>query len=271
MLGDFVNDVRRRVKDCLRDSFQLEDVEVTVEFPPSPDLGDLALPTALPLARRLRKNPRDIAQALADGLADMPGLARTEIAGPGYLNLFLDRRAFLRRVLSHDHTTATSERRVILEHTNINPNKAAHIGHLRNAALGDCLARCLRFLGENVEVQNYIDDTGVQVADLVVGFQHLRRLTLDQVRNLRERFDYYCWDLYADVTRFYDEDKSRLGLRSECARTCEPWDVWASITICCPGRATSWRTSSGTWPSRNSSSPAPSATWIAATRPAAGP
>ncbi len=223
MLGEFVTEVQRRVQACLVDVLQVADVEVTVEFPPSPDLGDLALPTALPLARRLGRNPRDIAKQIAAALEGMPGLARTEIAGPGYLNLFLDRTAFLRRTLAHPVTASSSsgDHRVILEHTNINPNKAAHIGHLRNAILGDCLARCLRFLGETVEVQNYIDDTGVQVADLVVGFQHLRRLTLDQVRDMRERFDYYCWDLYAQVTRFYDEDDSRLALRSEALEKME--------------------------------------------------
>ncbi len=223
MLGEFVTEVQRRVQACLRDVLQVPDVEVTVEFPPSPDLGDLALPTALPLARRLGRNPRDIAAQIAAALEGIPGLARTEIAGPGYLNLFLDRAAFLRRTLAKPVTAPSSSggHRVILEHTNINPNKAAHIGHLRNAILGDSLARCLRFLGETVEVQNYIDDTGVQVADLVVGFQHLRRLTLDQVRDLRERFDYYCWDLYAQVTRFYDEDDSRLALRSEALEKME--------------------------------------------------
>lgn len=223
MLGQFATEVRQRVQTCLRDVLQVPDMEVPLEFPPSPHLGDLAIPIALPLARRLGRNPRDIAKEIAVALEGTPGLARTEIAGPGYLNLFLDRTAFLRRMLAPAGTTPAAEgnRRVILEHTNINPNKAAHIGHLRNAILGDCLARCLRFLGEDVEVQNYIDDTGVQVADLVVGFQHLRRLTLAQVRDLRERFDYYCWDLYAEVTRFYDEDDSRLALRSEALEKME--------------------------------------------------
>jgi len=223
MLGQFATEVRERVQACLRDVLQVPDVQVTLEFPPSPELGDLAIPTALPLARRLGRNPREIATEIATALQGLPGLARTEIAGPGYLNLFLDRPAFLRRMLTRAAATPPSPggQRVILEHTNINPNKAAHIGHLRNAILGDCLARCLRFLGESVEVQNYIDDTGVQVADLVVGFQHLRRLTLDQVRDLRTRFDYYCWDLYAEVTRFYDEDDSRLALRSEALEKME--------------------------------------------------
>ncbi len=108
------------------------------------------------------------------------------------------------------------ERKAIVEHTAINPNKAAHIGHLRNAALGDALGRLLRFLGREVEIQNYIDDTGVQVADVAVGFRELEHKTLDDVRAIAgaERFDYYCWDLYARVTEWYEADKTRLTIRA---------------------------------------------------------
>ncbi|TDI14527.1 MAG: hypothetical protein E2P04_00060, partial [Acidobacteria bacterium] len=120
MLGEFVTEVQKRVQACLRDVLQVTDMEVTVEFPPSPDLGDLALPTALPLARRLGRNPREIAAQIAAALEGIPGLARTEIAGPGYLNLFLDRAAFLRRMLAQPVTapSPSSDHRVILEHTN---------------------------------------------------------------------------------------------------------------------------------------------------------
>ena len=111
---------------------------------------------------------------------------------------------------------ASREGKAIVEHTAINPNKAAHIGHLRNAALGDALGRLLRFLGREVEIQNYIDDTGVQVADVAVGFRELEHKTLDDVRAIAdaERFDYYCWDLYARVTEWYEEDKTRLKIRA---------------------------------------------------------
>jgi arginyl-tRNA synthetase len=107
-------------------------------------------------------------------------------------------------------------RKTIVEHTAINPNKAAHIGHLRNSALGDTLVRVQRFRGVPVEVQNYIDDTGVQVADVVVGFRELEKKDLDAVRAVADstRFDYYCWDLYAHVTRWYEEDKERLKVRA---------------------------------------------------------
>src|SRR5207248_2638886 len=96
------------------------------------------------------------------------------------------------------------------------PNKAAHIGHLRNAALGDTLVRALRFSRTPVEVQNYIDDTGVQVADVIVGFRQIESLSLDQIRHIADstRFDYYCWDLYSRVTDWYEEDRGRLAIRA---------------------------------------------------------
>ncbi|MGD8377431.1 MAG: arginine--tRNA ligase, partial [Acidobacteriota bacterium] len=218
MLDVVITRVRRRVASLLRERLQVPDFEVTIDIPPSRRMGDLAVPTALSLARVLRRNPREIAEELAAGLTDTPGVARAEVAGPGYVNLFLARGPYLRDALGAARGVdepPPGAVKVILEHTNINPNKAAHIGHLRNAALGDCLARCLRYLGEAVEVQNYIDDTGVQVADLVVGFQHLRRMSLDEVRRIRERFDYHCWDLYAEVTAFYAEDNARLSMRAD--------------------------------------------------------
>ena len=195
------------------------DLVIAIEYPPNRTLGDLGTPVAFDLARRLRKAPRVIAQELAAGLGPIPGIARVEAAPNGYLNVFLDRSAFLlsRLGLAGElpappaHTEKT-----IVEHTAINPNKAAHIGHLRNSALGDTLVRVLTFRGNPVEVQNYIDDTGVQVADVVVGFRELEQLTLDDARRIAQttRFDYYCWDLYARVTEWYGEDKDRLKVRA---------------------------------------------------------
>jgi len=145
------------------------------EYPPNRDLGDLGTPVAFELARRLRKAPRAIAQEIAGAFGSLPGVARVAAAPNGYLNFFLERRAFLLERLSRTHDTPrTAAGKAIVEHTAINPNKAAHIGHLRNSALGDTLVRVLRFSGIPVEVQNYIDDTGVQVADVVVGFRVLR-------------------------------------------------------------------------------------------------
>ena len=174
---------------------------------PDPKMGDLALTFPFQLARTLKKAPRAIAQEAAPLLSSVEGVVKAEVAGGGFLNLWLDKAAVFAEALHAAGRTslAPEERKVIIEHTNINPNKAAHIGHLRNACLGDTLARCLRFKGENVEVQNYIDDTGVQVVDVVFGFTELEKKTLEDIERLPGKFDYYCWDLYAKVSAYLAE------------------------------------------------------------------
>ena len=213
--------VRARVREALARLHGITDNDLTVpiEYPPNRTLGDLGTPVAFDLARRLRKAPRAIAQELAGALGPIPGVARVDAAPNGYLNVFLDRPAFLLARLGLAGTLPAPPARpekTIVEHTAINPNKAAHIGHLRNSALGDTLVRVLKFRGNPVEVQNYIDDTGVQVADVVVGFQHLETLTLEDAKRIAAttRFDYYCWDLYARVTEWYNGDQERLKIRA---------------------------------------------------------
>jgi arginyl-tRNA synthetase len=193
---------------------------LSLEYPPNRELGDLGTPVAFELARRLRKAPRVIAQEIASAFGTLEGIRQVAAAPNGYLNFFLERPSFLLQRLAHPQTAAGTrpgEGKAIVEHTAINPNKAAHIGHLRNAALGDTLVRVLRFRGTHVEVQNYIDDTGVQVADVVVGFRALENLSLDAIKQVADttRFDFYCWDLYARVTEWYDVDKERLKVRAQ--------------------------------------------------------
>jgi len=207
-----------RLAARIRDLYGVEHDPV-VEVPPRRELGDLAFPAPLHLARTLKKPPRAIAQEILDGLDTPDGVRTIQLAGAGYLNAFLARSPAMERLLSEPAlvTTASSAaaEKVIVEHTNINPNKAAHIGHLRNAVLGDVLVASLRAIGHPVEVQNYIDDTGVQVADVVVGCVDLRGMTLDDVAAIPEPFDYWCWDLYSEVGRWYEEDKTRDRLRRE--------------------------------------------------------
>jgi arginyl-tRNA synthetase len=214
--------LRAHVARLLTNLYSLDDAAlpaVVLEYPPNRELGDLGTPVAFELARRLRKAPRAIAQEIASAFGSLEGIRTVAAAPNGYLNVFLERREFLLGRLSPDASTSRrpSAGKAIVEHTAINPNKAAHIGHLRNSALGDTLVRVLRFRGIPVEVQNYIDDTGVQVADVVVGFRVLEGMTLDQIRHAADttRFDYYCWDLYARVTEWYEEDKARLAIRAE--------------------------------------------------------
>ncbi len=185
------------------------------EVPPRRELGDLAFPGALQLAREVKKNPRQIGEEIAAGLELPVGVREVRIEGPGFLNFYLDRSTFAAALLRESpiETTSAEGEKIIVEHTNINPNKAAHIGHLRNAVLGDVLVRSLRALGHRVEIQNYIDDTGVQLADVVVGFADLRGMDLATVSALPEPFDYTCWDLYAEVGRWYEDDPARQEFR----------------------------------------------------------
>ena len=212
--------IRTAVRTALHTRFGLDrdGASIPLEVPPNRTFGDLGSPVAFELARELRTAPFAIARDLATALGPIEGVAGVSAAPNGYLNLFLDRAAFLlARVGPAPTDTAGPERpKTIVEHTAINPNKAAHVGHLRNACLGDTLVRALRYRGTPVEVQNYIDDTGVQVADVVVGFRHVLNLDLVDVQRLADttRFDYYCWDLYARVTEWYDDDKARLTIRA---------------------------------------------------------
>ena len=200
---------------------------IALEYPPNRQLGDLGTPVAFELARRLRKAPRAIAQEIAGAFGTVEGVRQVTPAPNGYLNVHLDRAAFLlQRVGAASQATGQRDGKAIVEHTAINPNKAAHIGHLRNAALGDTLVRVLRFSGVTVEVQNYIDDTGVQVADVVVGFRVLENMSLDQIEAVADssRFDYYCWDLYARVGEWYGGDKERLAVRAQTLHDIEHGD-----------------------------------------------
>ena len=225
MILPFHQELRSRVGDALGELYGLTPEQlpdIVVQSPPRRAMGDLGITVAFELARTLRKAPRVIAGELIDALGSIAGVSDVVAAPNGYVNVFLGRAAFTRRLFTPEPgagpaqpVPSTAPRKAIVEHTAINPNKAAHIGHLRNAALGDTLARVLRFLGQPVEVQNYIDDTGVQVADVVVGFAQLKQMATDEVAALADqpRFDYYCWDLYAAVTRWYEEDEARLEHR----------------------------------------------------------
>ena len=226
--------VEKRIREALRahilEKYGVEALVVT-ERPPRLEMGEVASPVCFELAKKLKRAPRQIAQEIAGDIApkiaSIGGVARIEVAGGGYLNAFLDRAEFLRQALAlagkEAVRTPQDAPKVIVEHTNINPNKAAHIGHLRNAALGDSFVRLLRYTGRRVEVQNYIDNTGVQVADVVVGFHHIQKKTPEEVRalSIAPRFDYLCWDIYARVTQFYEEDKTRTALRADALKAIE--------------------------------------------------
>jgi arginyl-tRNA synthetase len=213
--------LRNRLREALTRYIQEHyrvSMDVVLDRPPKIEMGEAASPVCFELAKRLKKAPRQIAQEIANGLGKVDGIARVEVAGAGYLNAYFDRAAFWDSVspLATRHSPLPPTKisgKVIVEHTSINPNKAAHIGHVRNAVLGDTMARVLRHAGHSVQVQNYIDNTGVQVADVVIGFLDMERLSPISVKMaaMEHRFDYYCWDLYAKVTHFFEEDKARAA------------------------------------------------------------
>lgn len=222
--------VRKALRHHIHERYKT-DVPVVTERPPKLSMGEIASPVCFELAKRLKKPPRALAQEISNSLKPIPGVARVEVAGGGYLNAFIDRADFFRAASEEAATpssglaagTAPNAPKVMVEHTSINPNKAAHIGHLRNAVLGDTFSRLLRYTGHRVEVQNYIDNTGVQVADVVLGFLHLEQKSADEVRALAAapKFDYVCWDVYTRVTQWLAADKSRLATRADTLKEIE--------------------------------------------------
>jgi arginyl-tRNA synthetase len=207
----------------IREKYGVE-LTIALERPPKLAMGEAASPVCFELAKRLKKAPRQIAQEIAAELPRVEGIARVEVAGGGYLNAFFDRAALWEATAEQKTSSTAKTDKIIVEHTSINPNKAAHIGHVRNAVLGDTMARVLRHGDHNVQVQNYIDNTGVQVADVVIGFLDMEQRTPVSVKMMamEERFDYLCWDLYAKATQFFEEDKERAAkLRGATLRAIE--------------------------------------------------
>src|SRR5580704_8740189 len=220
------NRIRKALKHHIHERYKI-DVPVVLARPPQLSMGEVASPLCFELAKQMKRPPRALAQEIANSLKPIEGVARIEVAGAGYLNLFFDRAQFFLGALEeagHESAApAANAFKTVVEHTSINPNKAAHIGHVRNAVLGDTFARLLRYTGRLVEVQNYIDNTGVQVADVVLGFIHLEKKSLAEVKALAAapKFDYVCWDLYTRVTQWLAEDKSRLELRNQTLQEIE--------------------------------------------------
>jgi arginyl-tRNA synthetase len=196
---------------------------VVVEQPPKVELGDFAIPI-FPFAKPLRSAPLKIAEAIRGEIGPIEGIAEMQVAPPGYLNVKIY-RGWMAMALAADQKPAAEIPRgkILVEHSSINPNKAAHIGHLRNAILGDTFVRLLRFAGREVDIQNYIDNTGVQVADVVVGFTQIEKKSRAEIEALtrRPRFDYYCWDLYARVSQWYEVDKQNLQVRLQTLHAIE--------------------------------------------------
>jgi arginyl-tRNA synthetase len=196
---------------------------VVIEPPPKVELGDFAIPV-FQFAKPLRTAPLKIAEIIRAEIGPIEGIVDMQVAPPGYLNVKID-RPWMATALAKDQKPPDDvpAGKVLVEHTSINPNKAAHIGHLRNAILGDTFVRLLRYAGRKVDIQNYIDNTGVQVADVVVGFTHIEKKSRAEIESLvrQPRFDYYCWDLYARVSQWYEQDKQNLQVRAQTLHAIE--------------------------------------------------
>ena len=224
--------IRHALQSVLEDRWQIELPEIVLNQTPRVEFGELATPLCLGLSKVLKKAPRLIAEEILETL-EIEGIEKMSIAGPGYINFHMNRKTVLDESIAEFRNSAFGgfskpAGKVIVEHTNINPNKAAHIGHLRNAAIGDTFVRTLRFSGNDVEVQNYIDNTGVQVADVIVGFRFIENYSLEEVRALikdpEKKFDYYCWDLYAKASSFYETEDPEHAKRSQTLQEIETGD-----------------------------------------------
>ena len=222
-LIELQNQTKTTLRQAASELFDIELSQIVAEVPPRTDLGDLAFPIAFELAKQIKQQagekraPRAIAEALKSKLDSIDLVQRVEVAGAGYLNVFFDRAKLLWDLMALPKTIGAEQpdrRKLMVEHTSINPNKAAHIGHVRNSVIGDTFVKILQAVGNRVEVQNYIDNTGVQVADVVVGFMHIENLTLNDIKTLdrslpaEQSFDYYCWDLYTRVGLFYRDGRA---------------------------------------------------------------
>jgi arginyl-tRNA synthetase len=210
------NRLAQQIRGFLHQKYGVELERIVIEQPPKVEFGEYALPLAFELAKRLRKAPRKIAEEIVAGTGPIDGFEKIEVAGAGYINARVDRAALAATVARDEKPQVErSSGKILVEHSSINPNKAAHIGHLRNAILGDTFVRLLHFAERDVDVQNYIDNTGVQVADVVVGFLHLEKRSREEIEQLatRTRFDYDCWDLYARVSQWYEHGPENKKLR----------------------------------------------------------
>ena len=187
-LGEFLyRNLERRLAQHVRDfisrTYSLDLPKIVIEQPPKVEFGEYALPLAFELAKKLRKAPRKIAEEIVNGIGPIPGFEKLELAGAGYINARLKRDELAAALVADEKPRSdVPAGKILVEHSSINPNKAAHVGHLRNAILGDTFVRLLKFAGREVDIQNYIDNTGAQVADVVVGFLNIEKKSRDRDR-----------------------------------------------------------------------------------------
>jgi arginyl-tRNA synthetase len=210
---EFEGEVKQTIKEACR-SLGYEGVEVEVALPPNPSYGDLSSAVPMRVGKERSERPADVAVKLASKAAEL--LRDSRYVGSvtphrgGYLNFSIKYPRFfvdsITAIVSEKDFGSKEKtgKTFAIEHTNVNPNKALHVGHARNLVLGDSLARLMMYMGNKVQVLNYIDDSGAQVADVIVGF---RFLGIPDVPPEGVKFDIYCGDnVYTKVNREYTKD-----------------------------------------------------------------
>ena len=233
--------IREGVAGVLKELLKIEDVPFNV--PPQRELGDFSSPVCLSMAKQRRESPMKIAQELAERLKSEPPpyIQDIGVSPPGYLNFKVDWPALAQdlipRILREGELfgkpVSQPKKKVFIEHTSVNPNKAMHIGHLRNSVLGDTVGRVLEWLGFSTEVCNYIDDTGLQVVDVVTALLYLDPPFYNEGSDFKaiwkkapadQPFDYFCWDLYARFQNEFGKSPSLLERREEVLHKIEGGD-----------------------------------------------
>ena len=230
--------IREGVAKAFKELLNIEEVPFNV--PPQRELGDFSSAVCLSMAKQRRESPMKIAQEMVERLKSKPPpyIQDIGVSPPGYLNFKVDWPALAQdlipRILQEGEffgkPGSQPKKKVFIEHTSVNPNKAMHIGHLRNSVLGDTVARVLEWLGFSTEVCNYIDDTGLQVVDVVTALLYLNPPSYTEGSDFKgiwakvpeeQPFDYFCWDLYAHFQNQLERNSFLIEKRGEVLRQIE--------------------------------------------------
>ena len=220
-----LDEIENNLKKVLSD-LSISDVKFSVE-PAKPGFGDVSSNVSYLLAKQLKKSPKEIAEMLSDKYSDCTNtlVLKSEAHPSGYLNFYANWDKLSQLILSESYLDTCgdvdigNDSTVVVEHTSVNPNKALHIGHIRNIIIGDTVSRILQKAKYKVNVLNYIDDSGLQVADIIVGFKHFG---YDQEPPNGKKFDHYCGDdVYVKTTEKYDADPTLEDIRKNVLKELE--------------------------------------------------
>ncbi len=205
----FKSSIKEELKKIITELNAPEDVKFNIEKPVAEKFGDFSTNLAMVLAKELKMPPVEIAKIISTKFPILPFLERIEIEHPGFINFYLKKEALLLcldKILTEGNSFGSSNigagEKIVLEHTNVNPNKALHVGHLRSTCLGSSCEKILEFLGYDVEVHYYVDDTGVQVAVTGLGLKEL-----DVKEKKDEKFDHFAGRVYTQTMKLIAENK----------------------------------------------------------------